>query len=288
MQRAIDAVRAQTYRSFELIIQDGGSTDGSLDYLESIKDLPRIEIDSRPDAGIGQAYNRGLQRTQGELVCFLACDEFLLPKSLERLVKLYRRSPDAATIYGRVRMVDEQYKPISTFIPQPFSLLEFMHCALFPTTAGILNRAVIGDDLYYDETLKTCPDYDFWMRLGLRFAPNQFIASQEVFVEAMATRASMSYRAEAFEQFCRDKISVLNRFLDRQPPDPMIEKLRRTASAGILTWAAEMTFGLGAPAADWQRLARRAEKLHPDSKRLKLLYAIAEMQSGSRPESLAS
>jgi hypothetical protein len=91
---------------------------------------------------------------------------------------------------------------------------------------------------------------------------------------------------EAFEQFCRDKISVLNRFLDQQPKDPLIENLRRRASAGILTWAAEMTFGLGAPTADWHRLASRAAKLDPTSQRLRLLYDIAAVQGRAPVASL--
>ena len=58
LQTAINALRRQTYRHFEVLVQDGGSTDGSLAYLESIRDLPAMEIVTAPDAGIGYVSSR--------------------------------------------------------------------------------------------------------------------------------------------------------------------------------------------------------------------------------------
>lgn len=84
LQKTIDALRRQTYRNFELLVQDGGSTDGTLPYLDSIRDLPKIELVSQPDSGIGQAYNRGIARCQGDLVCLLASDEYLDNDALEK------------------------------------------------------------------------------------------------------------------------------------------------------------------------------------------------------------
>src|SRR5205085_2516738 len=112
-----------------------------------------------------------------------------------RALDWYRNHPSAASIYSGMDLVDENGALLRTFVPPPFELLRFMHCAVSPTTSGILNRAVIGDDLYYDETLKTCPDYDFWIRLGSRFPREQLVAVPETWSSALGTRASMSYRA---------------------------------------------------------------------------------------------
>ena len=76
IQTTIAALHRQTYRNFELVVQDGGSTDGTLAYLNSITGLPRVEIVSQPDTGIGQAYNRGIVRSRGELLCLIASDEY--------------------------------------------------------------------------------------------------------------------------------------------------------------------------------------------------------------------
>ena len=98
LQRAIAALEAQTFRDFEIVIQDGGSTDDTLSYLESAAQRLPISISSEPDSGIGQAYNRGMQRCSGTFVSLSASDEQLLPHSLEMAVRWYEQHPEAVHI----------------------------------------------------------------------------------------------------------------------------------------------------------------------------------------------
>jgi len=53
VRKAVEAIRRQTYRNFEVLVQDGGSIDDTAEYLRSITDLPRIELVSESDSGIG-------------------------------------------------------------------------------------------------------------------------------------------------------------------------------------------------------------------------------------------
>src|SRR5256885_16146944 len=94
LRTTIDAVWRQTYQDYELIIQDGGSTDGTLDYLHTLRGMPNVAIASAPDCGIGQAYNRALTRSSGDLVCFIAADEYLEDDSLERGVAWSHQYPE--------------------------------------------------------------------------------------------------------------------------------------------------------------------------------------------------
>lgn len=247
LENAIEAVFQQTYDRWELIIQDGASTDGTLDFLKGCEQSPygdRIHLQSSPDSGIGQAYNRGLQRSKGDLIWFLASDETLYPHAANDIVSLYAQHPNAATIYGGMELIDENGALISTFIPPPFNLLRFMHCEIFPCTSGIINKRVLGSDLYYDETLATCPDYDFWLRLGQNFSPEAIISTGDVWMRALGTRSSMSYRVESFDQFCRDKISTLDKFLKPLIEHRITRDLRDSAAAGIFCWAAECVYNL--------------------------------------------
>src|SRR5258708_15448521 len=100
VKKAINGIRRQEYKNFELIIQDGGSTDGTLEYLQTIEDLPRIEIRSEPDTGLGQAYNRGMARSNGDLICLTASDEQLFDYSLEMAAEWFHDHPFAAAIYA--------------------------------------------------------------------------------------------------------------------------------------------------------------------------------------------
>jgi glycosyltransferase involved in cell wall biosynthesis len=100
LRSAISALELQTFKDFELVIQDGGSTDGTLDFLCSKSDRFQLEIQSTPDNGIGPAYNRGMQRAKGKFVLLSAADEELFPFSLELGLNWHRRYPECIFIYG--------------------------------------------------------------------------------------------------------------------------------------------------------------------------------------------
>ena len=260
LKNAIEGIRQQTYRNFELIIQDGGSTDGTLEYLSAIHDLPKIDIRSEPDSGIGQAYNRGISRCNGDYLFLAASDEKLFDDALENLISWHKNYPSAAVIYGGVLLVNQQGETISRFTPEPFDFLKVMKCEVVPSTAGLLNRKVIGTDLYYDESLKTCPDYDFWLRLGYRFSADQIIHRRELIMMGLADRTSMSYRAESFEQFCKDKLFILDRFLAHKANQLRKEHFR--AKGGIYTWAAKEVTSIEGLSATAIKFYQEAENCH--------------------------
>ncbi|MDE3047635.1 MAG: glycosyltransferase, partial [Verrucomicrobiota bacterium] len=113
LKNAIEGLRRQTYQHFELIIQDGGSTDGTLEYLANIHDLPSIDIQSQIDSGLGQAYNRGIARCRGDYLFLTASDERLFDHTLEKLLEWFKEYPSAAVIYGGALLVDSQGKEVS-------------------------------------------------------------------------------------------------------------------------------------------------------------------------------
>jgi hypothetical protein len=268
LANAIEALRRQTYRNFEVLVQDGGSSDGTLDYLKSVQDLPRLEIVSDPDRGVGQAYNRGIARAKGDLIGLIGADELLDDDALEKGVQWFERHPTAAVVYGGVRLVDETGRLVQVFIPPAFDLDLFLHNQVEKTFAGFFNRNLIGDDLYYDESLKTCPDFEFWIRLGVRFGPDELVVQPDPIMTAHRDRTSMSYRVENFDQFTKDKLHILQRHLLTLPDAAEAAALRISASAGILTWAAESVFEMEGATTEFARWCKEAAALDPHSPRL--------------------
>ena len=95
--RAIDGVLAQTYRNFELIVVDDGSSDGTADVAADYGDS--VILIRQDAAGAYQARNRGIAAARGELIAFADSDDVWLPHKLEAQVPLLRR-PEVALVFG--------------------------------------------------------------------------------------------------------------------------------------------------------------------------------------------
>jgi glycosyltransferase involved in cell wall biosynthesis len=105
IDEAIASVRAQTYRTWELLLVDDGSTDASSEIarLHAASDPERLrylEFPGHENRGLSAARNLGIAEARGELIAFLDADDIWLPSRLERGVELLRRHPAADMVYG--------------------------------------------------------------------------------------------------------------------------------------------------------------------------------------------
>lgn len=97
---SLEHVAAQTYRDWELIIVDDGSTDHSVDvvktWLVGQNDLrQQVRLLQQENAGVGTARNRGVQEANGEYLCFLDADDWWHPDFLKEMADMMERFPDA-------------------------------------------------------------------------------------------------------------------------------------------------------------------------------------------------
>ena len=84
LKEAVDSVLGQTYRNFELIVVDDGSTDNTAQILETYQG--RITVIRQENAGVSAARNRGIRKASGRLISFLDSDDLWLSGKLERQV----------------------------------------------------------------------------------------------------------------------------------------------------------------------------------------------------------
>ncbi len=89
LRDAIVSVAEQPGITVEHIVQDGGSTDGTVELLQELDD--RVDWVSEPDDGQSDALNRGIARARGRWIAWLNADEFYLPGGLAALVRAGRR-----------------------------------------------------------------------------------------------------------------------------------------------------------------------------------------------------
>ena len=110
LQRCFDAINRQTYSHRELIVIDGGSTDKTIEILNA-NDKCIDYWESMADRGISHAWNKGLERTQGEWIIFLGADDFLADNHvLERACKhlILAKRENKYIAYGQVDLVNEK------------------------------------------------------------------------------------------------------------------------------------------------------------------------------------
>lgn len=127
LEEAILSVLSQTHRDIELIIMDGGSTDGSVEIIDRYRDRAAY-VHIGPDGGAPAALNAGFERATGEIFAYLNSDDVLLPNATERWVNEFKKS-GADIVYSDIRIIDSEGKPshlptkkVSTFKVTPFHL----------------------------------------------------------------------------------------------------------------------------------------------------------------------
>ena len=277
LPEAVESVRRQTFRDFEVIVQDGGSSDGGLDYLKRCSDLPGWSMVSEHDHGIGDAFNRALGRSRGEIVGSIDSDNVLAPDALRQVVEFYVARPEIAAAYAGSDLLDANGKLLYSWTPAPFELMRLLECELVPPFAvSFFSRAVCGQALCFDETLSTCADFDLWVRLS-----HLPIARIEAILGGTrVSDASMTRNAGSYDRFLADKSTVLERYFGSLESSQLVRAMRTRALAGLHLWAAESVYDIaGGRTVQFERYLKEATSLDPGSSRAAKLSALPEMRA---------
>jgi len=175
LRGALESVRAQSCRDFEIVVVDDGSTDDPASTVETFAD-PRIRCVRQDNKGASAARNRGIDLARGRYVAFLDSDDCFLPHHLERMAKLLENTTDTA---GFARMIVDRgdgrafLKPPRG--PHPGEhMANYLLCerGFVPTITLVVPRAIAAR-VRYDETVGYGDDADFAIRLylsGCKFA----------------------------------------------------------------------------------------------------------------------
>ncbi len=108
LAKSIKSIRKQHFKDFELIVIDGGSTDGTREVIRQNEDIIHFWL-SEPDKGIYHAMNKGLSRAKGEFVTFLnAGDAYCNEEVLE---SIFADTNGCDIIYGDIVIVFDDQKP---------------------------------------------------------------------------------------------------------------------------------------------------------------------------------
>lgn len=170
---AVESVRAQRGGiSVEHLVIDGGSTDGTVEYL---REQPDVTWVSEPDRGQSHALNKGFAMARGGIIGWLNADDFYLDGAFQRVVEFMDANPDVAVVYGDCVFVDEAGSVVRAKIEHGFSRFVLRHYGCFiPSTATFFRRELFDRGLLFiEEDLHYVMDWDLFLRLesaGASFA----------------------------------------------------------------------------------------------------------------------
>jgi glycosyltransferase involved in cell wall biosynthesis len=170
IRRCIESVLAQDLPDLEFIIQDGASTDGTLDIIQAYKD-PRIKLSSEVDSCGEEGFFRALRRATGDYVGICLADEQLLPHAARWAVAGMRANPSAGAIYGDLYLTDAQGNITCSVRQLDFDFKQFLCRRLYPhlCTTFIRKQALIAIGLCDREWALDCGDTELLLRLGLGY-----------------------------------------------------------------------------------------------------------------------
>ena len=101
LEQTIQSVLNQTYSNIEYLVIDGGSTDNSIDIIKKYEKIIAHWI-SEPDNGQADAVNKGFNRANGNLLCWINSDDILYPDYVDNRVRQFKENPNADMIYGDI------------------------------------------------------------------------------------------------------------------------------------------------------------------------------------------
>lgn len=171
LKKAADSILGQSFPDWELIIIDDGSTDGTSGLITGYNDN-RIKYIYQPNKGVSSARNQGIEKAYGEYICFLDSDDYWNKDKLKihkQYIDQYPRYKIFHTqeIWYRhgvlLRQKEKHQKPSGRIFPHCLPI-----CCVGISTA-VIHREVFTEIGMFDESLPACEDYDFWLRVSLRY-----------------------------------------------------------------------------------------------------------------------
>lgn len=158
LKKTFKSVFMQTYRNFEYIVIDGGSTDGSKEYIEEHSDKINYWV-SEADRGVYHAMNKGIEVAKGEYVLFINSGDELYEKStLEEVIPLLRGED---IITGNLQFISATHEYLGIGRAQvPF--IEMYNDTIWHPSSFIKRKAFEETQLY-DEKLKICSDWKWFL-----------------------------------------------------------------------------------------------------------------------------
>ena len=170
LRETIDSILAQTYKDYEIVIVDDGSTDGTEEMIKKLA-FP-ITYHWQENSGDACARNKLIELAQGQYISFIDSDDLLLPDSIERMVKTLEAEKVDVIVYGSYFRIDENGRIYGKCRRKLRSgnITKYLFQTILAHSCGsMLPRRILKASGAFDTSLKVCSDYDMWLQLSTQY-----------------------------------------------------------------------------------------------------------------------
>ena len=167
LKKAVDSILRQTYADWKFVIVNDGSTDGSKEYLDSIKDERFIILD-QDNQGLAASLNNGLKLCETEYVARLDSDDICSPNRLESQLEYMKSHPDVVMLGTQIERLGERGSGFKSSLPCEHdaivtALLAGKHTMCHPTIM-CRTQAMVDAGGYWDHPI--AQDWDIYLKLS--------------------------------------------------------------------------------------------------------------------------
>lgn len=219
LKETLESVFAQTYKDYEVVIVDDGSTDGTEEMIKHLGYNTRYH--RQENAGDAAARNKLIELAAGKYITFLDSDDLLMPDAVERMTTVMQQEAEPVIVYGPYLRIDQRGSVIgkdkrrlySGFVTKHLFQDVFIHScgSMFPKNA-------LKEAGGFDTSLRVCSDYDLWLRLSLKY---RFLALSEPTFKRRRHPGNLTVRSL---QNRITELVVLERFYYERGGDKVVPK----------------------------------------------------------------
>ncbi len=265
LEASVRSVMAQPV-DLELVVMDGGSSDGSLPLLARLaaEFAGRLRWFSAPDTGPAQALNRAVAQARAPLLGWLPADDLYTPGAAARAVEALQSRYGWDLVYGEGEHVDVAGRPLGRYptLPPDTPLERFSEGCFVCQPTLFMRRQVWLDAGGVDEGLRAAFDFELWLRLFRRHAGRIGFIDQ---VQAQSRLHAGGITLRERERVALEGMQVLHRHLGSAPPEWLLthfeERLAQHPFAAQQELPSDSFAGLAERAGAWTDEAGR-QRLH--------------------------
>ena len=219
LKETIDSIKAQTYKDYEIVIVDDGSTDGTEEMINQL-DFP-VTYYWQQNSGDASARNKLIELAKGKYISFIDSDDLLLPDAIERMVRIMEAHTEDVIVYGSYYRIDEHgrvYGRCKRRLHSGYITKYLFETILVHACGSMFPTKVLRESPAFDNSLYICSDYDLWLRLSMKY---RFIALDDPTFKRR--RHSTNLSMASFDN-CLIEYKVVDRFYHEMGGKQVIPK----------------------------------------------------------------